>query len=569
MKSPATSEPQPAVTVASKSAELVTTMTMAPILANSAVPMAPKAALEKEHAAKMAAKAAIAAARARTKLQAHDASKSPGTPTSSTHDTPEASISSLSPPSSPPEQSAEALNQRSKRSIANVDAPEQQQAKKPRPGPAQASPKEPEEPELPEPVFIPYGDYSVPILYAETIIHRDDRLLNDPSLALMDEAVYLLDVRMGDIPKREAPKKEHINTVVIAKDAVMTDGASPAMSKDAAQKNGSAVGAAQAVLEDATPRAETKQDGAIKVEPKQDGAARVAPKQGGALKVEFKQAAASGYLGKKKQPAKPERGFLPQDLGRPNVRKKGPTVIIDNCDLWLHNGQVHVATEQGLLLAATYLTLGGIPDTTPVRFEGTKPTWLKELRARRNMRKIVQVCEQTNMDVLYCVPGDVVEVYDAPQEVVHGMAWGRKVAPKANEEQPGWIPVAALDHVYTEVAMPELDDDSIDDLDPHMRRQLRKSPAQPAARFVAKVFKKTVIEQPKKTEAKQAATSAPPKDIQKPAESLPATAHDTTVKPAEQSPTPPVPVMKSPSPHYVAPNEPCTEDEVDWEDDEL
>jgi hypothetical protein len=30
-----------------------------------------------------------------------------------------------------------------------------------------------------------------------------------------------------------------------------------------------------------------------------------------------------------------------------------------------------------------------------------------------------------------------------------------------------------------------------------------------------------------------------------------------------------VPVMKSPSPHYVAPNEPCTEDEVDWEDDEL
>jgi hypothetical protein len=190
-----------AVIVASKSAAPITSTTTAPIKANSAVPMAPKSLLEKEHAAKMAAKAAIAAARARVKLQPKDVSNSP-----------EASSSS-SPPKSPPKQPASTSSLPStKRSIADVDAPDEQQpSNKLCPEPAQAPP-EPvqtllEEPELLEPVFIPYGDYSVPILYAQTVIHRDDRLLNDPSFELMDEAVYLLDRVIDDSPK-EPPKKE-------------------------------------------------------------------------------------------------------------------------------------------------------------------------------------------------------------------------------------------------------------------------------------------------------------------------------------------------------------------------
>jgi hypothetical protein len=140
-----------------------------------------------------------------------------------------------------------------------------------------------------------------------------------------------------------------------------------------------------------------------------------------------------------------ERGIKTKDLGRPDVPKKGPPKIIDDCDLYLRKGKIYVATERGLLLAARYFKLAGIPDTTPVRFNGVKPAWAKESVARRYARRIATTTEGPEMLGRYnshppVPPGDlgleigfVVEVYE--RHPSDGRAYGRRL----DNDKVGWF----------------------------------------------------------------------------------------------------------------------------------
>ncbi|KAF2023179.1 hypothetical protein EK21DRAFT_95126 [Setomelanomma holmii] len=83
-----------------------------------------------------------------------------------------------------------------------------------------------------------------------------------------------------------------------------------------------------------------------------------------------------------------DRGLNANDLGRSKVPRSGPTRIIQDCDLYLRDGQIHVASERGTLLAATYLNYIGVLDTTPVRFDGMKPAWAKASLAQRRFRRV-------------------------------------------------------------------------------------------------------------------------------------------------------------------------------------
>jgi hypothetical protein len=84
-----------------------------------------------------------------------------------------------------------------------------------------------------------------------------------------------------------------------------------------------------------------------------------------------------------------ERGFTSKDLGRADLPEKGRgrTKVFHDVDLHLMNdGKIYVAAERGLLLAADYVKLAGIPDTTPVRFNGVKPPWVTASIAQRYVR---------------------------------------------------------------------------------------------------------------------------------------------------------------------------------------
>jgi hypothetical protein len=92
-----------------------------------------------------------------------------------------------------------------------------------------------------------------------------------------------------------------------------------------------------------------------------------------------------------------ERGIKAKDLGRPSVPRKGLTMIIDDCDLYLRKGKIHVATERGLLLTAHHLLPAGVPDTTPVRFNGVRPIWAKASLAQRHAQRIETTTEDSKI----------------------------------------------------------------------------------------------------------------------------------------------------------------------------
>jgi len=79
-----------------------------------------------------------------------------------------------------------------------------------------------------------------------------------------------------------------------------------------------------------------------------------------------------------------------EDLGRKDASKVEPTRDIGDCDLYLYNGKVHIATERGLLLAAEYLKLIGVPDTQPVRFHGNKPAWMSQVTPKPEHRRVLE-----------------------------------------------------------------------------------------------------------------------------------------------------------------------------------
>ncbi|KAL5116440.1 hypothetical protein ACEQ8H_005676 [Pleosporales sp. CAS-2024a] len=91
-----------------------------------------------------------------------------------------------------------------------------------------------------------------------------------------------------------------------------------------------------------------------------------------------------------------QSGIRPEDLGRKEMERKGRSKVIESVDLYLHeDGKIYVATELGLLLAADYLRLAGIPETQNVRFNGVKPAWVRATVARATPRRtIVQQPQQ-------------------------------------------------------------------------------------------------------------------------------------------------------------------------------
>jgi hypothetical protein len=130
---------------------------------------------------------------------------------------------------------------------------------------------------------------------------------------------------------------------------------------------------------------------------------------------------------------------------------KESTKWIDECDLYLHNSKIHVATEAGLLLAADYVRLAGIPDTTPVRFRGVMPEWAKAAKEARYVRRFKQPSLTMQMNYLSYHTGHYVMVYD--HNPLNGMAYGRRM----DNDLLGWFFYGHTDPMDTEVEVHELE----------------------------------------------------------------------------------------------------------------
>lgn len=128
---------------------------------------------------------------------------------------------------------------------------------------------------------------------------------------------------------------------------------------------------------------------------------------------------------------------------------KGPTNWIDDCDLYLHDSKIHVATEAGLLLAADYLRLAGIPDTTPVRFKGVIPGWAKAAKEARYIRRFTKPNYVLQPDRLAYHTGHYVMVYD--HSPMTGMAYGRRM----DDNTLGWFLWVNTGPMDTEVQVQE------------------------------------------------------------------------------------------------------------------
>jgi hypothetical protein len=149
-------------------------------------------------------------------------------------------------------------------------------------------------------------------------------------------------------------------------------------------------------------------------------------------------------------------GFTAEDMGRPvKISKSGRTRVIDDVDLYtMTDGKIYVATEQGLLLAADYLKLAGIADTTRVRFQGLTPAWVKASVARHFTKKVwtstfdpdAPERENTFLPLpegdLGLLRGAPVQVYE--QHPTNGRAFGRRV----DNNLLGWFDYENLTNLY-------------------------------------------------------------------------------------------------------------------------
>ncbi|RMZ66465.1 hypothetical protein GMOD_00001801 [Pyrenophora seminiperda CCB06] len=88
---------------------------------------------------------------------------------------------------------------------------------------------------------------------------------------------------------------------------------------------------------------------------------------------------------------------LPEVYRRNGGPKTGPTKVIEDCDLYLHDGKIHVATEFGLLTVPDYLKLIDVPETQRYRFEGRRPSWMKKVLERKVLRRAAVTFEPSNI----------------------------------------------------------------------------------------------------------------------------------------------------------------------------
>jgi hypothetical protein len=155
-----------------------------------------------------------------------------------------------------------------------------------------------------------------------------------------------------------------------------------------------------------------------------------------------------------------ERGFDAQDLGRLKISRKGPTKVIDDRDLYLREGKIHVATERGLLLASQYLQLAGISESTKVRFSGINPAWTHKFLEGRQLRRITKTTHDDEPLEVVSYPalppghiglklGYVVEMYGTSGEGKNMLGYGRNLKTR----QVGWFKhenTVALNAAYGE-----------------------------------------------------------------------------------------------------------------------
>lgn len=133
-----------------------------------------------------------------------------------------------------------------------------------------------------------------------------------------------------------------------------------------------------------------------------------------------------------------ERELTSKDYGREQVPKIGSSRVIDDCDLYLRNSLIYVATDRGLLLAADYMKAIGVPDSQPVRFNGRKPAWAKLALAKHHLRRVELhyaplLAIQKYMGFIEIVPGSFVMVFERITQATAGgqvvdLAYGKRLA---------------------------------------------------------------------------------------------------------------------------------------------
>jgi hypothetical protein len=133
--------------------------------------------------------------------------------------------------------------------------------------------------------------------------------------------------------------------------------------------------------------------------------------------------------------------------GLPLGRKNGsdsslPTKVITDVDLYLRlaDNKVYVASEQGLILAASYLTLIGVPPTQKVKWNGRIPMWAQAAELERHERRVMVEWEATEPDHLDVMRGAFVHVHERRDD---GMAFCRTF----DGTKMGWFPYALTGHV--------------------------------------------------------------------------------------------------------------------------
>jgi hypothetical protein len=133
--------------------------------------------------------------------------------------------------------------------------------------------------------------------------------------------------------------------------------------------------------------------------------------------------------------------------GLPLGRKNGsdsslPTKVITDVDLYLRlaDNKVYVASEQGLILAASYLTLIGVPTTQRVKWNGRIPMWAQGAEMERQERRVMVEWEATEPDHLDVMRGALVYVHERRDD---GMGFCRTF----DGTKMGWFPYELTGHV--------------------------------------------------------------------------------------------------------------------------
>jgi hypothetical protein len=141
-----------------------------------------------------------------------------------------------------------------------------------------------------------------------------------------------------------------------------------------------------------------------------------------------------------------EKGFRPHQYGWPSAigllgrtpNRDNPTRVFNDVDLHLHenSNKLYVATDRGLIIVAQNLSLIGLPDMQPVRFDGRIPPWAKVALKKREKRRVTHGFEaaKESQDMSLKLGSSVI-VYKVDQN--YEWAYGRS----CDDDKKGWFPL--------------------------------------------------------------------------------------------------------------------------------